>query len=560
MVVLLWLLLRVVESANVTRRALFTSSTVASGTSLVLAIAFLTGLIMTFRRITGNRPSDVGEKTRPWWLEGVLLLAPVVAVGVLGVDIGSADTSVLVSSLNYILDGNADWLLESQEAPVPHAIYGPLVLAGATVDRLVAVPVLASVALALWVMKEVRNRTESDTLAALSGLSLMALPAVYTQASRLPLYPLFTLAGTVGVVTLARYVAHGGPWWRPLLGSMGVAVAVATHGAGLYYFPLSLLTLVFISQRAQAVRWFMAMAALGLANTPWLIAHLWVSGLERVSTPRDAWFLTEGHLLNVNRDFWQLPVGTPWETLANLPSLFSRATGSLTVMLVVLAGFGLTSVSHRTRLFVVCGALTLWVPLVISRSAGFERYYYPVLPAVVLLAAIGASVVVKRTPPAVSAGFLLLLTCLIVSQASQSFLTTVDARARGEERLEEVTKVATFIASEGRESGVIGARSFLLNNVDPRIRTFHIDLLSEDDYASFYAWDEVKLRELVARENIRWVVLSKPFERWEEGYNNAWLAPLGRRTQHVRALEEGECIIHDADVFAVFDLERCLQP
>lgn len=532
-------------------------------TSRVIAttvlVVFWLGVIavpVSVIRGTGFLPQSL-RRFAPLLLPAALIV-PVLLLGAVGVDVNNADGPVLVSAVDHVWGiGGPQWLLESQDAPVPHLLYGIPLSLGASADRLVLVPVLVTAALGLWVARQVHLRTGSIEVAALCGMVTVSLPPVFGQASRLPLYPLFTLAGLVGLAGLVQWIKNEAGLRSLLLGALGIAVAVATHGAGLYFAPMAFMTAVFITDRHRLKRWLGAMVAVGVANLPWFVSHLWISGLTRVSTPRDSWFLTNGHLLKVNEEFWELPVGSRVETVLNLPGLFLDATGAMFPALLIFGLVGLRWLDNRSRWFVISGWLVLWAPLAISRSAGFVRYYYPILPAVVILGGLGLHRLLQRFPQARTRGALVLgALALLGLQLGSVVQTSIHGRLRGDPFIADMRLAADAIDDD---RGVIGYRSFFLNLADADIDTYVHDILTEEEYVAFYRWDEEALATLSTERDIGWVLLLRPTDRWEKRYNDAWLGPgFGESARHVSALRDADCLVLEGEEFELYDLDLCL--
>lgn len=523
---------------------------------VVLAAAFvgiwllIVGGSEGYSRPSAGRPVSVVVVT-------ALVASPILLLGVIGLDIKNADGPVLLSAIDYVWGrGSPEWLLESQDAPLPHLLYGVPLALGSSADRLVLLPVLMTVVLACWVASQVFRRTGAADVSVLAGMALVYTPAVFGQASRLPLYPIFAIAGLVGLAALKNWIEDG-RLAAVLLGSVAIAIAVASHGAGLYYAPMAFLTVIFVTSTATFKRWLLAMIAVGLANSPWLLAHLWISGFDRLLTPRDSWFLTNGHLLVVNEEFWELAVGSRLATLANLPGLYFEAAGMGAVALLVLSGVGLRQLGQRSRWFVLAGLFTLWAPLALSRSAGFVRYYYPVLPAVAVLAGLGLAHLLKsgqlnRFRPAI----VMLLVVLVGSEMRSSLQEAAERRIVGDEFAVEMAEAAALI-DDGK--GVFGYRSFFLNLAEPQLDTYAHDLSSEDAYLSLYRWDEDALRTQATELNLGYVMLTRPTSRWEEEYNDVWLqAGFSTSSVHVDRLRAGDCLLYEGQHLELYDLSLCL--
>lgn len=549
-------LARIAESGPTTFGAAMLDTRPAIAVTTLGIMAVLAACAIAVFSLTSGRFSIIASRFDP---RLVVLLASVGALPIvsLGTDTRSADSAVLISTSTFLNGGNLGWLLDSQEAVLPHAVFAPLVSAGVGFDRLALIPVLGTIALLWWVGHQVLARTDSQLIAVMAVLALLAAPTIFRQANRLTFYPWFALAGTAGILGLCRFILGSRTVKIVFPSAVLVAIAVASHGAGLYFAVVAAATVSLIRTSAERNRWLIAMMAVGVANLPWLIAHYAVSGTTRFLTPRDSWILTEGYLLDINEFFWGLSVGSRAEALSNHPSVFWSAGGPLLIPLGALAFIGLRALDRQRAIFVVLSGVILVGSLAATRSAGFPRYFYPILPGLVILASTGLHHVLRdrRTPHWSHAVFgLAALAAVVANTAEPSMLSHLDDKPR----LAELAQAASFVEAG---DGVLGYRSMALNIIDPEARTFHHDLIDEAEYVALYEWDQSELAEYATARDIEWVLLTLPAERWEASYNDSWFVrEFGFPTSHARVLAASNCLAFAGEYVALYELARCYSP
>lgn len=519
----------------------------------VCVVALVSSIVLAVAPGGTSRLSAVAESVDARWAPGLAAFA-MLAVVALGTDTQSADSAALVSTSRFLRDGNWYWLLESQEAPLPHLVYWPFHEVGVSYARLSVVPVVGTVLLLYWVGFQVLARTGSRLMSVAAVLAMAGLPTVVRQANRLTLYSWFVLAGCVGTLSIARWVMGRGSARSLVGGSMLIAVAVASHGAGLYFAVVAFSTLSLVRYRDDVRRWLTAMACVAVANLPWLIAHYWVSSTSRFLTPRDTWVLNRGHLLNINEFFWGLSVGSATDALSNHPSVFLAAMGGLALPLLALVVLGLRTLPGRERGFILAAGALLVVSLAATRSAGFPRYFFPIAPGLVVVAALGAHALIQRLP-AFDRRHSGVAIFGLVAVFWSSLIVSIEAQAIDRARIEEAAEAAAFI---GPTEATLGYRSMVLNTANTELRTFHHDLVHEEEYVALYGWEPETLRAVSEQRGVRWLLLTKPFARWESAYNDAWFeAEYETPTVYVEQVLAGDCVVYDGALLALFDLDDC---
>lgn len=538
-----------------------------SGASIIFSIGAVGALLLGLHAVSPNSdPTEHGlSPVLDRWRktsENVPLIgvagvaASAVLVAVLGTSPRSSDSAILASTNSFLRSGNLSWLLDSQEAPLPHLLIGTLAWLGLDYRHLVLIPLAGSIALVAWCGKEVFDRHQSGALAALAALALAGTPIVTSHFNRLPMYPWFALFGTSGLLLIVRYINHRASTRLLVLGGLLIMLAVTSHGAGLYFAPMAAATVVFVHSASTLKRWAVAMAVVGVWSVPWMVSRFAVGGLSRIASPRDTWVLNEGYLLAVNENYWNYEVGSRLSSLTGQPGVFVDAFGLSAIPLAALAAIGLSGRSRRAQIFCIIGIAMLVAPLSFSRSAGFARYYFALAPGLVILAADGLWRIrrgwVTRRP-----GFAILALVLTFRLVS-SFVPLMEADVSQRPRVAEFDAVAEIVGTEDR---VIGYRSMVLTVAELETKTLHQDLVDEATYLALYEWNISELMRLSAEEQVKWVLLTKPIEDVERRYTDTWFEPrYGYPTSYVDQLQAGSCDVFDGDYVVLYELDRCFGP
>jgi hypothetical protein len=183
--------------------------------------------------------------------------------------------------------------------------------------------------------------------------------------------------------------------------------------------------------------------------------------------------------------------------------------------------------------------------LLITRPAPFARYYFPLLPLIVLLVSAGILALYKnlveearatassdrrRALAIACAGVLALLPVLGVAPSAVK-----DAHFRYHERLEGSAGYQDMMAMreliQAGAGGVI-ARDSAIQAELPDNQVYTHYLLSEAEYVTFLSWpSDEQAVDVLRRRGISWVILVNDL-RWERDYH-VWLpATYGIPVRH----------------------------
>ena len=223
----------------------------------------------------------------------------------------------------------------------------------------------------------------------------------------------------------------------------------------------------------------------------------------------------------------------------------------------VFVALGVWYVAHRLGVraaVLAVSSIALYVlVLAVTRPAPFARYYFPILPMVVLLAAGGVYAVYSAVVDAASrhsqgrqaivrlASIALLAVVPLMSLFGYPPASIAVARHSYVGRLDTSTGYTDLLAMSSMirasDGGVIG-RDAAIQTLIPHNQAYTHFLLDEHDYVTYLMWkDDPSVIEMFHRQNIDWVLLRNDIT-WERDYN-LWLRPAyGSDPQHYLRVAE----------------------
>jgi hypothetical protein len=517
-------------------------------------------LILPVRTDDGEGRLRISPRARGF-LVGAIVGSPFLAFLRYGID--TSDSLRLIAGIKYVQGGDWQWLLRTQDAVLPHLIYGPWVALRSSTHPMVVVPVLTSVALAGVISYLVVRLTGKLAWGAAAAALFVAAAVAQDQARELPLYPIFTIAGTLGLWVLIRMVrGDDGRTSKAFLGGLLITLGIMAHGAGLYFLPLAFATVVFVKDRAGLRRYAIAMGLMILCLAPWGISHLWIGGLHRFMTPRDAWVVSKGYVRYINL-FRGHPIETPFTSARRLPGLLATAMRWPLWVALPFSAVGFAGLSKRSKAFAVLAVLGLASPIIVFKTGLFPRYFYPPLAGFLVLAGMGlsrAEDLVRGLRWSRVAGLFQVAAAGVLALILSVGVVNGVRTARHRYFLPVRTEIDQIAALIDDGKSVIGARSFNLLYASSRIHVYFADLLSEPEYVAYLTWDVPRLKKLLAKGNIGWALLKTPVMKWEVRYNRSWLEPFyGKSPVHPFELrsEAMSCLRYEGKGYLLYQLQPC---
>lgn len=463
-----------------------------------------------------------------YFLAGCLLALPAASL-YLRVLPADNDSARLLASILHVQREGIGHLVNSQEVLLPHLILGPFVSLGG-LSALQAVDVLSVVALTGVVSFLSWRLTNSPVGAVAAALALTALPQVIQRAVLVPMYPAMLAFGFLGVYLAYRAMTATRTrdrWRAAALAAVCLILSMEAHQFGQFFVVLSALLLVAVPSRSAAAGLGRVYACLAVLYIPRAIVNLSDGGFSHFFSNRVDYWTTEGYLATIQVDVLNYPgdlsLGTYLRRLAHeIPNIWGT-TGLLTLGLAVASV--LFSSSRLRRFTAVCALLLLCV-IVYRRLPFFPRYFSLLLVGSSLAAGVTVAALARKgsLPWRAAAGaavFGLLVLNVI------NYHDTLD-------RLQRVGKPYGTLAAPIRPGdGVIGTRSFHLDDSSTNPSTYGTQFLTESEYRTFLTWpSDDEVIELMRRHDVRWVFVPDHPDRWVVRYNDPWLGP--RYGEHAR--------------------------
>src|SRR5215471_6766015 len=349
-------------------------------------------LVALIRRDRAELASVPGRLTAVWreppgpWVAfalGMILAIPVLALytPVLFYD---SDSARIVAAIHYVRSGGGvHYFADTQEPYLTQFVLGPAIalrgLAGAKLAVIVSVQAIVGVT--AYITYRITHRMLA---AAAAAAALLALAPVYQRATALPMYPVALTLGYLGGWLGYRAMTEDPPtWWRFVVPA-GVCLALAPEAQGtgqLFLAAPAVLVVLAPSLRSGIKTAARIFAVILVCSIPRIVLNLSVGGLSYFTSPRADYWITEGYLDQLQRNFWGYT-----GISESIPTFVSRLPGRFVGLLgtpgsVVLAVLGWVLAGRaRGRWFVLAAAGFLFLADTVKRIPPFSRYYSPFWP------------------------------------------------------------------------------------------------------------------------------------------------------------------------------------
>ena len=537
--------------------------------SALLALAGLLGAIALTPAAERTRPAALLRSVTTVWrhpprdaylfLLGALAALPMWALHT-EVLLWDADSARIIASALYVQREGVRYLIETQENLVPHLVLGPAVaLGGIAAAKFVTVLSMqflcGTVAYLAW------KASRSGLAAVAAVAAVFTFRSLPDRATLLPMYPAMLAFGFLGLYLAYRTVVPGERRRIAYAAGAGLCLFLSaeSHGLGQLFLVFPLFLVFAAPLRRSLVGLAYVYGALFVAFLPRTIINVTEGGLSRFASYRIDYWITKGYLVTIQTDFWGLPVKTPlakWAGLIpkSIPDVFGE-TGFLALLLLI----PLVLLARGRFRWFVLGAVAFFLAIVAYRRIPFYPRYFSQL---VIAAAIGAGVGiaklsrVKGRAGTVATGVALagLLACAAMN------MTWIVDRVAEDQRAIQNGPLPRVVEAIDEPRSVIGARSGQVTFVDPYIRTYGGQFLTEDEYVTFLTWpSDAKVVDLMERHDIGWVLLN-PLRRLEVAYHDTWIEPeYGLKVQHFQEIRKSPnfCHVLSADGYELYRLGAC---
>jgi hypothetical protein len=504
------------------------STSVVFGFLAVACAAIASALVLFELRIRrGRSPSTLSasweERLSGWhiFLAGCLLALPIVSFysRVLPPD---NDSARLLASILHVHREGIDHLVESQEVLLPHLALGPFVALGG-IPALQAINVLSVIALG-GVVAFLSWRLTGSTVGVVAGvLALTALPQILQRSVLVPMYPAMLAFGFLGVYFAYQAMtpaAAARRWRAAALAAVCLLLSMEAHELGQLFVVLSALLLVSIPSRQAAVGLGRVYACLALVSIPRALINLADGGVDHFFSNRADYWVSNGYLKTIQLEVLNYPRGLSLgEYLGRLPEELLHAWGVTGWLTLGLSAVSILVASSRLRRFIVACALVLLLAIVYYRVPFFPRYFSPLLVGSALGAGVTAAALARRPSLPWRFATAATLVALLVANVA-NYHDRLDRFQNAETPYRDLT------AEIGPGEGVIGTRSFHLNDTSTDPSTYGTQFLTESEYRLFLTWpSDADVIALMRRHGVSWVYVPERAGHWVVRYNNAWLGP-----------------------------------
>jgi len=474
-----------------------------------------------------------------------------------------SDSARLLSSVDHVWRGDLGYLLDVQEPYLPHVLFGPtMAVGGLPAARFLTIAIL--VALAGVTALLTYRITRSLWGAAASVVALACIDGAGRLALFSPMYPLMLILGYVGSWYAYRAVTDvKGRWRYPAVAGICLALAPEAHAVGQIFLAMPIVVAVLAPTRrlalAATVRTY---AVLAVALLPRLAINGARGGLDRITTYRTDWWVTQGYVRHIQENLWDYhginePLGY---YLSHLPGRFYTALGGWGWAVVAGAVLGWLCCRGRHRLFVLGAAGLMLLAITVEQIPSFSRYYSPVFPGMAILSGVMVAVLLRQRRPLLRVGGIVGAASLLVGAA-----VTVDTIRDVAEHFRLPTvdthPVQRMVASIDDDRGVVGARAHqLVFGVRAGTPTWGDQYMTEGEYVTYLTWpSDEEVLALLARHDIGWVVVHNN-HLLERDYNDVWLQSYhGQRSRHIDALAASPnfCPWFEENLYRLYKVGPC---
>lgn len=499
------------------------------------------------------------DPPRDWLMFGVGFLLALPALALHTDVIGDADSARIISSTRYVERNGLGYLVDTQDNLLPHLTIGPLIAVGgipaATLFTVLSLQALAgSVSFLAWKL------TRSTAAAFTAVAALLAFPIMWQRANLLPLYPIMLACGFLGLYFAQRATLLKGRerMWAAILAGTFFVLSLEAHRIGQFFLAFSLFLFLTAGWRPVAQALARVYVVVALLSIPRIVINLWEGGFAHFLSNRVDYWTTKGYLVLVQKDFFKSPASADLSSYlfhlrGNLDALF--AWSGLVVLALGLAGLVLAR-GPLSRFALAC-VVTFVAALLYRKVPFYERYFSPLMIAGALGAGVAVHLLARRSAVLKAAAVAALL-ALVVGAAS-GYVDALDlARLREKSTLRGPLPRIVREIDDGK--GVIGSRVTQLLFVDPNLKTFGGQFLSEHDYVTYLTWPSDRaVIAMLRRHDIGWVLIS-PRQRREITYHNTWLVPAyGKTARHVQSVAASPnfCEVRFVRGYVLYKLGPC---
>jgi hypothetical protein len=440
--------------------------------------------------------------------------------------VGDSDSSWLLASILHVQREGVGYLTETQQVLLPHLILGPVVSLGG-IPALQAFNMLSVIALAGVVAFLAWRITGSSVGALTAALALTAIGPILQRASLAPMYPTMLALGFLGLYFAYRAAtAEELPrrWRLAGLAAICLVGSMEAHQVGQLFVVLSGSLLVAVPSRRTGIGLASVYLCLAVLYIPRAVINLVDGGLSHFFENRVEYWITKDYLIWIQAEMFHYPRELSLgQYLEKLPGGLLDAWGAAGWLTLGLGLASLLLAPARLRRFIVACALVLLAVVIHFQLPFFPRYLSLFLVGSALAAGVTIGALTRcptlawRSTAAVAVAGLIVANAVSYHVELDHFRTAQSAVLHGPYR-----QLAREI--QPRE-GVLGTRSFYLNQTSTSPSTYGGQFLSESEYRTLLTWpSDATVIELMRRRDAAWLLVPQGQAAWVARYNDIWLS------------------------------------
>ncbi|MQB01592.1 MAG: hypothetical protein GEU78_15100 [Actinobacteria bacterium] len=485
------------------------------------------------------------ERSRRMFLFGCLVALPVLALHTRFL-LGDADSARLVASTLYVQRFGVRYLIETQEVLLPHLVLGPLMtLGGITLVK--AFLVLSVIGLA-GTVSYITWQASRSAAAALAGvLALLSFGAIDERAMLLPMYASMLAFGFLGSYFMYRGADQS---HRPdriryaVFAAVCLLLCIESHQVGQLFLIAAPILLIFHRSGHRARTFLRTYGAFALFYLPRAAINLTEGGFSHFFTNRDDYWITQGHLVELQTRFWRLGNDSPLgQYISKSAESIFHIVGWPGILAVVLAVAAFFLERRRILWFGLTFALFFAVIVVGRRLPLYPRYFSQLLVGGAIAAGVAVGALIQR------GGLYRVLGALSIVLLGSTAMATLTMQVNAaDEREAQVLRgpYPQVAAAVNDDRGVVGARSTYLNFTRPDVLTYGGQFLTRSEFVTFLTWPSDRaVIDIMRNREIGWVIVPQRARRWVYRYHNTWLIPnYGRKVVYPRAVRRSPFFCH----------------
>jgi hypothetical protein len=368
--------------------------------------------------------------------------------------------------------------------------------------------------------------TGSSVGALTAALALTSIGPILERASLAPMYPTMLALGFLGLYFAYRAATVeelSRRWRAAVLAAICLVASMEAHQVGQLFVVLSVLLFLAMPSRRAGVGLASVYLCLAVLYIPRAVINLADDGFSHFFENRVEYWITKDYLTWIQTEMFHYPSDLSLgQYLEKLPRGLLDAWGAAGWLTLGLGLASLLLAPARLRRFIIACTLVLLAALIHFQAPFFPRYLSLFLVGSALAAGVTIGALARRRAVPWGAAAVAAIAGLLVANAVSyhveldHFRTAQAAVLHGPYR-----QLAREI---GSGEGVLGTRSFYLNQTSTNPSAYGGQFLSELEYRTLLTWpSDAAVIDVMRRHDAEWVLVPQGRAVWVARYNNIWL-------------------------------------